>query len=583
MCRVSKNKRRANFAEGKIVDLPKKNSGLGIGGPKSRHQSADPASFAPKAPDIELNCSWEKLHLVITGDLSSSWFGLQVSEGLAATRNALDPKSEDTNRELPDARSLHRSFEDLGAPVQFNESKLAQRVLDWLDGRLPVKYRHGLVQINSNLFINANELDGHEHESFLEGGEADQTWFAPWATCFGSRVFINMKSFVNGDKKETVAFFVQGLIGTRAANFGEDGKLSEADSQWRDDVLPELAKRLLYLAETPFPSSILDLSRKLAFGEVDESFWPEPFYKVSDFELTLCPTSHQNNSANAHIFPQVVSFGWLMRDFDEPSAETIFSSVIDSMVRVCGLLEDGFRNFAELGVSFGWKNLFGGPEMPEWDASPGSEKANIPRWIPMSQIGDLNTHTETACARAHENSDESLLRWCAEFGAGSGVSSAINTLVYSYLIPADNYDEAVGYLEAAIKLDHYDQSTNALSNLAQVFLAMGKIDDAEVTFLEALERSDKYAEGEASLKLALLYQSSGRVELARKYLERASQSGDAEYSAEAKALLGESAQASSHSSTDNLARSRLASYCTECGTQFLTESQKFCPVCGQRR
>lgn len=547
------------------MDLSKSSKGLGLGSKGERVAYGDPANFSQKHPEAEMAATWEKLRLDITGALASDWFGLKDTDEL----------------------HLNVQIGDLGTPREFKACSLARRVLDFLDLRVPVGYRHGLVQITSNLFVNANDLDGESQSSFIEGGDADQTWFAPWGTTFGSRVFVNMKSYVDENGVETVAFFLQGLIASRPAEVDEAGELTDYEKDLRRTRIHELAKRLLYLAETPFPSSMANLSRQIAYSDVEQQEWPTPFYTIADKELALCPFEDSFGGAqvNAHIFPQVVSLGWSFRRISEKNIDPVISTIIDSLVRIASILEDGFRNFFEKGVPYGWHNIFGGPEDPAWDEYAPHVRSSIPRWVPLSHMGSLTATTAESYSQASKNRDEPGLTWVAQFGAGENVSDAINTLAYSSLIPSGRYEDAVGYLGTAISLDHHDQSTNALSNLGQVYVAIGDFETAEATFLKALARSDKFSEGEASLELGKLYLSQGNTAQATEYLLRAEASGRSPYVDEARKLLSGKIRTGADLSGDNSANTgspASSKFCTNCGVKLKTLGQKFCGECGSK-
>lgn len=70
------------------------------------------------------------------------------------------------------------------------------------------------------------------------------------------------------------------------------------------------------------------------------------------------------------------------------------------------------------------------------------------------------------------------------------VASSINTLAFSYLIPARQFDEAESLLERAIALRVPYESTNAKSNLGIVYFERGNLPKAKQLFEEALAAGD---------------------------------------------------------------------------------------------
>jgi Tfp pilus assembly protein PilF len=72
-------------------------------------------------------------------------------------------------------------------------------------------------------------------------------------------------------------------------------------------------------------------------------------------------------------------------------------------------------------------------------------------------------------------------------------------------------------LDQAVRLNIPNESTNALSNWGVVKFEVGNFDEAQKKFEQALERSDQYAEAEASFYLAKIHKANGNKELADLY------------------------------------------------------------------
>lgn len=585
------------------MDLPKKSKGLGSSANSGLNSPLDPPSFGPKRPIDDSAPSWAQLRLQVTGDQAAEWLGLRPSETMAVVLEAIEVATDNQEKakgkspkDLPEANSLQSSFDSFGSPVNLEESVLARDALEFLEDRLDVSFRHGVVQLNSSLFVNLNELgdDSASTESIEniihssgqveleEGGSNNQTWMAPFGSAFGTRVLVNMRAFKNKSGVESLAFFVHGVIASRPAPESPAASLKSEVNYLDNQVLPELAKRLLYLAETPFPSNSLTMfSRDIAYPNLEEAALPVPFYSHSNFSLvnTAFEEPGGNSAVHFHIFPQVVTLGYRLFEINRETCEPVISRVVDSLVKIASILEDGFRNYSQEDEVFGWPELFGShaSKFP-------IERAQQPRWIPSTHMGDLVYQTSEMQKPAHRQRDETTLKWLAEFGAGSQVSDAINTLAFSILMPRRSFEEAEGYLKVAVALEHYGQSTNALCNLGQVYLGMGDGELAEKTLLQALDRADSYSEGEASLFLGKIYKSRGDELLAQKYLKRAAESGDDAYAARAKAIMGgaEDIQALGEEQAETQVGPR-AKFCGGCGQRFDEETQKFCGVCGEKR
>lgn len=361
------------------------------------------------------------------------------------------------------------------------------------------------------------------------------------------------------------------------------GELDAQEVFRREIMIPSLAKRLFYLAETPFPSSMATLGRSIAFGDLDEGLWPTPFCAVSDFELSVCTidTPTGDPESNFHIFPQMVSFGWVFTASEASELDALIPSVIDALTVVMSIVEDGFRNYPTLESAYSWADFFGSFE----EIPAGPKKAAAARWIPATQIGALVRASNELNSRGHRESSEQDFAWVAENGAGASAASVMNSLVYSHLLPGGQLDEAREYLATAIALDHLNESTNALANLGQVLLAAGEDDLAETTFLAALDRPDKYAEGEASLFLGDIYAKRKDATKAKRYYERAAESGHSVFAPEAMSRLNGEPPTTAKPGLavrTNEPSSR-ARFCSNCGTAFEVEEQKFCGGCGTPR
>ena len=109
-------------------------------------------------------------------------------------------------------------------------------------------------------------------------------------------------------------------------------------------------------------------------------------------------------------------------------------------------------------------------------------------------------------------------------GAGAVVGSAINSLVYSYLLPGREFERAEWLLNKAIAMEILHESPNARANLGQVYLAQGRRDDARQVFTEATTGADTFAVSEASYFLGIMAMEDGNRDQARAHFTTGSQS-----------------------------------------------------------
>lgn len=564
------------------MDLPKKSGGLGSGNPPRSSSLLSIPCFRPKSLPEDIGASWRNLNREITSDLASLWFNLEISPGLAAVMNNFEePGSDAPSLRLP-LSSITKSWSDFGEPQTLKDSRLAKRLLAYLDSKISVAFRHSLAQIGKSAFINLDDPGGDA--PLLSDSDDSLTWSGPWGTSLDSRVIVNLQVLKNAEGQETAVWFIDGLVGTRAEQLGSSGELSDRSTHFRSTVLPSLARNLLYLSETQFPSSLFTNSRKLSYGDLEEKYWPKPFYAIEDFRLVGSPLLDESGNAilNFHIFPQAVVFGWYFSEMNDESIDLQVSNSVDSLVRLSTILEDGFRNHQSDEIPGEWPSYFGKVSSIE----PGWKRAQTASWVPNTQVGFLVAKTTEAYFDARKSSSSEILREISEYGAGSQVSDAINTLVFSELIEKAQYEEAIGYLRAAIDLEHQNQSTNAISNLGQVYLAMGNEMEAESSLLLALDRFDKFAEGEASVLLAELYLRRGEVAKAEAFFRRAEQSGEERYVAQARAFLNSNAETRSTRRENTPGPSEdlpPINFCTNCGASFANSEQSYCGNCGVKR
>lgn len=101
----------------------------------------------------------------------------------------------------------------------------------------------------------------------------------------------------------------------------------------------------------------------------------------------------------------------------------------------------------------------------------------------------------------------------------------INDIIFSVCIKTENWDMIDFLAPKAISLNVPNQSTNAVSNWAISKYVAGDFGSAKDLFLQALERSDQYAEREASFYLSKIFQREGNRKLSRFYEKRCRKAG----------------------------------------------------------
>lgn len=538
---------------------------------------ADPESFHARSPldDTESGHAWTNLTRRVAAGLGASWFSEYRTEPFTKwVQESLGFSTEGTELLLEEFSGLDlgehevipeilRSPDVYGKTISLHESVLAQSIVDIL----------------SNLNVSGEEVSIIGVGGWLIQGDTPFVWMGSWGTSFGTRCHVWFEIRRDSTGVERAIFFSNLLVSTRAINDTRARELTESV------VLGRWCQTLLYLSETPFPSSIMSFTRDLAMESLPVGLRPQPLAWVEDFAITGSPngdSSHGQVFMDFASYPLVLKLGYVIPSLPKNQLTAALSVAIDSLVHAASIVQDGFLNARSNDSPAPFDQVF----MSEFEFHSGEVGAvdGYARWIPEPLIGSLgqrSTENYYLTTQADKSDPEllSALQWIANNGAGASVASAINTLAYSFLIPNRDYENAAFYLRTAIDLDVWNESTNAMVNYGAMLLESGERDDGERMLLAALERVDGLAEGEASLLLGRLYREEGDEVRARTYLERAAASEDLDFVALAKQELLAREPAPSSTGTG----SPRVRFCSNCGNAFTTDQQNFCGECGQRR
>jgi hypothetical protein len=354
--------------------------------------------------------------------------------------------------------------------------------------------------------------------------------------------------------------------------------------------IPVFIKQLAYMCETPFPSTqIMSMSRDIAFSNVPDSARPKPFYSIrrtalaQGYSQTLSGDSG-NFLYDGSLYPQVVQFGWRIGEESIPYLENILPTVIDGLSFAMSIVEYGFDNYRDAEFPAPWDNVLGSPCVHLVDYEHGGSRRSAPQWIPNTQIGDITTRTKEIYAELSDlrldgeiEEAHAKLALLLNDGAGPYFVHAINTAIYSFMLPhvlegEQDLGDIEYFAQQAIEQNMYQQSTNAMSNLAIAYYLAGDLESSERWFNQALDRPDEFAESEASYFLALIADLNGDSAKAAKYRKRCEAAGGYEGP--------DWLKTPNKTSKPSAARS---AFCGNCGTKFADESQNFCSSCGQPR
>lgn len=455
-------------------------------------------------------------------------------------------------------------------------------------------------------------LVAHESEMMLD---VRHHLTGQWATESGTPFLQSLEIYKDANGEKTAYWFVDLLASPapvasyntfhiREENGGATpAKLTTDDGGWTvGEVflnlhLPPFIKQLAYMSETPFPSTqILAFGRDLAFKNVPAEARPTPFFTVLTHGsiLGFSNIATQESGLPGHkfaggVFPETVRFGWRIGESAIPYLEEIMPVVVDGCTMAMTIVEDGFKNYRDLDYPAPWDDMVGSPCMILSGYETSGSRQTAPQWVPNTAIGDIvretisfaNESTELASAGKHDEAERYLWTIIRD-GAGPVIVHAINTLLYSHLIPSlfespELIDDIEGLAQLAIDHEMVGQSTNAMSNLGIAYFLVGNLEASRTALTAALERADGYAEREASYFLSLIEESIGNTLLAEQFRNRCDQAGGYE----PPVWLGRSV--GSATGMDQSKPQPPKSFCGNCGTKFEDGTKKFCSECGEIR
>lgn len=403
---------------------------------------------------------------------------------------------------------LVRDSSELGAFTLLSQSSLAPKILRLLSERGIKGEEIPVLAIGSNVG---------------EIGEPTM-WLGAWATSFGTRTNIWFEIRTAEDGGESAYFYTNLAISTRVPE------------KWLSEVfaIPTQAAALLYTAETQFPTSIMTMPRSISWRDIPAEIIPTPFLTLE--RSGLCCVS-LGSSADGTIqadfagYPIVLTAGYLVPESSEEYFDAIIPTVIDTLTNLASIVEDGFRNYRH-GRDPAFDHVLEAEYAMHVDVGEGISPGGHARWVPETYLGELVRLSRETYLKAYPMKSgaeqKALFEWVVSEGAGAVVGGAINSLVYSYLLPGREFERAEWLLKKAIAMEILDETSNARANLGQVYLAQGRRDDArDVLTVAAEDERDKFAVSEASYFLGLMAMEDGdRDEAQAHFTKGANQEAD---------------------------------------------------------
>jgi hypothetical protein len=502
----------------------------------------------PKVPHdpfsgIQRQCSdgWNFHHYsrLVTWGLAKEWFSNFSSV------SALDYLTQQCGEEYAKwAESRWSGLNWFGNEILFPEMLVKSHGLGELIPLVEGKLSSALKDYFNSREVMFIELPITYSDKRVVESDQQMVWVAPFGTSFGTRCFVSIESRIDQNGLERCHLFTNLLVNSRWPVASVDGiDVTKVISNY---FIPLALIRLMFLAETTLPSSLISMSRLMVFNESPKHLVPKPIFSIEDYypAFTHFPSSNDDIRVEYDIYPQVIRIGYEITSEMINNFENVIPTCVDSLVRACSIVEDGFRNYRDPNKSESFDFSFFSIAILNDTFREGQSHAGAPRWIPETHLSELRYSTMDFMHYAYTGADDAkkreICQWAADEGIGSlAVASAINTLAYSYLIPEEKFNTASWYLNEAVNLEAINESTNAMANMGAVCFKAGELDWAISWLMAALNREDKFAETEACMLLGEIYLSQDKKTEAIEYLQRGSRGPDDKFSRRCKEILSQ--------------------------------------------
>jgi len=573
-------------------------SGKGIGGFGLQRNMEVPEGFTPEA------FSWTNMSRKIVDGLADSWFEKIQPIGISETLTEQEKAEIELMAEgMPfffgenETKVLQPSFlelSELGSSVPIDESSLGKKLISVLGkNNFAWNFREERVELDavSGFLMPSLKLEG-----------AGQ-----WGTYFGMPFDQVFRVFRDLTGKEKILWSADLLAATRPFEqltklYGSDEVTHEryliqngpealkkgglTFGQWSTKVhVPVVLKWLFYLAETPFPSVILNFSRTLSYGEeFPEALVPKPYFlnKTDSRVSGAFDLSDQGYLASAAKMPNVIEAGWIIEDMSEDDLSVCINIATSGLTRMMTILEDGYLNHNSANSVFSWDDALRSAVVLDSDCEYGINALGLSTWIPVCRVGFALNNTYVRAPHALKTGDLGELEDISFNGAGPLAANCINSFVFLHLMDTEYYYMIDRLLEAAFLLNVGEESTNALSNWGIALYKRGELDEAVSKFEQALGREDKYAEAEASWWLAKIYAELGNANKAAEFEKRCLEAGGYEEYTGFESENNSKIELISPDISNLSGLQGQAKFCSNCGSA-IEANFNFCSNCGSKR
>jgi hypothetical protein len=525
---------------------------MGLFGKKESKKFGDSKTLVTPEGLTEGSISWKQLSLTAVDGVANTWF---AEYDLKPITQCLPPGAVDADEHVQNfardfANYLVSEDQPLSIPgLEIDPDDLGEQI-DITDGTLGPAIVAALE--SAGLIWRYETMFPISHAESVELPDDKTLGLSQWQTYFGVPFEQMFRIYRNAEGKETCLWSSKVLAATRPFEHITTRQLyvqSEDETyvaeispeaiakgaltfgQWSTKLfIPAVAKRLFFLAETPFPSTvIMSFSRDIAFGEeVAKENYPRPVLVSTPQTHARAAFDFQDGGgflASGTIMPHVVEMGWTFDTTNQAEIIKILTVITEGLTRINSILEDGYLNYRTDDYPYPYDDVL--LSAAKFDASyiQGEDALAMSIWVPVPRLGILlnETNVRSGVAVGQNNVDEQY--WVSLNGAGMFVPNAINSLVYSTLIEEQEWFTIDRLLDASVRMNVKDESTNSLANWGIAKFKEGLVDEAIEKFELALARPDKYSEGEASYWLAEIWEQRGDAAEAQAFRDRCKAAG----------------------------------------------------------
>jgi hypothetical protein len=494
---------------------------------------------------------WETLARQITDPLAQDWFSdlepisvlraiepRTVNEGLFQMITPFsakeEPNDENVNKVIPE---LIREQSEFGEPLLIKDTYLGKQTMLALE-RAGITWNYEGDNGSTEGILNETKAVAmwlsafglpvvQSFEIFSRNGEEFCYWSAP--QLIATRAFEHIYTVDLADEEDGSNSFI-----ALSSGDPESDNLDLTFGEWSTHIyVPILAQSLLYLAETPFPSSMLNLPRHLAFPDLDIQKLPIPRLRIrrNEFVFGAIDNGFKNSrpESDGSHFPMVIDFGWEFNCTETDDILVILNNITNGLVNISTYLEDGFLNHCDSKSSFSWDWALFSACIFNSSYVEGESHFGFSYWLPATFAGAVANTSRVLHTKLDQASGDDRIILAEELaldGVGYFAVCGINALVFNHLrnIEGDKWF-CYEFLDSAVRLDMLNESTNALSIWGIIKFENGELAEAKQKFEAALDRQDRYAEAEASHYLSLIFAQENNLELSERFKQRCQAAG----------------------------------------------------------